>query len=80
VLDAFDAIGGADGIADVALLEHVAFGADLSRIHAACDAYVPLHPACDGHERLARAAGSAVPVPEAAALQAVAAGTRRATA
>jgi hypothetical protein len=80
VLDAFDAIGGADGIADVALLEHVAFGADLSRIHAACDAYVPLHPACDGHERLARAAGSAVLVPEAAALRAVAAGTRRATA
>ena len=47
-------------MADIALLEHVAFGADLQRIHAACDAYVPLHDACDGHVRLARAAGSEI--------------------
>jgi len=27
-----------------------------ARLHAAVDAYVPLHPACAGHERMARAA------------------------
>jgi glycosyltransferase involved in cell wall biosynthesis len=79
VLDAFD-VNGADGIADVALLEHVAFGADLARIHAACDAYVPLHPACDGHARLARVAGSAVLPPDAAALRGVHDRARRAAA
>ena len=63
-----------DGIADIALLEHVAFGADLARIHAACDAYVPLHAACDGHVRLARAAGRAIVAPDAAALRAACAG------
>jgi hypothetical protein len=30
------------------------------RLHAAVDAYVPLHDACTGHERLAREAGNAV--------------------
>jgi glycosyltransferase involved in cell wall biosynthesis len=30
------------------------------RLHAAVDAYVPLHPACAGHERLAREAGNRV--------------------
>jgi hypothetical protein len=30
------------------------------RLHAATDAYVPLHHACTGHERLAREAGNAV--------------------
>ncbi len=28
------------------------------RLHAAVDTYVPLHPACTGHERIARAAGN----------------------
>ncbi len=60
VLEAIEAAGGGDGMADIALLEHVAFGADLQRIHDACDAYVPLHDACDGHVRLARAAGSEI--------------------
>ena len=59
--------GGGDGMADIALLEHVAFGADLQRIHDACDAYVPLHDACDGHVRLARAAGSEIVAPVAEA-------------
>jgi glycosyltransferase involved in cell wall biosynthesis len=31
-----------------------------ARLHAAVDLYVPLHPACAGHERLARDAGAAV--------------------
>ena len=66
VLDAIEAAGGGDGMADIALLEHVAFGADLPRIHDACDAYVPLHDACDGHVRLARAAGSEIVAPVAA--------------
>src|SRR3954447_4371040 len=80
VLAALEAAGGSDGIADIALLEHVAFGPDLRRIHAACDAYVPLHPACDGHERFAAAAGSAVVAPDARALRAVAVRAPRAAA
>jgi hypothetical protein len=31
-----------------------------ARLHAAVDAYVPLHAACAGHERMARQAGNAV--------------------
>jgi hypothetical protein len=65
VLEAIEAAGGGDGMADIALLEHVAFGADLERIHDACDAYVPLHDACDGHVRFARAAGSEIVAPDA---------------
>jgi glycosyltransferase involved in cell wall biosynthesis len=35
--------------------------ADLHRrLHASVDAYVPLHPACSGHERLARETGTSV--------------------
>jgi hypothetical protein len=71
VLDAIEAAGGGDGMADIALLEHVAFGADLQRIHDACDAYVPLHDACDGHVRLARAAGSEIVAPVAEAFGAL---------
>ena len=80
VLAALEAAGGTDGLADIALLEHVAFGPDLRRIHDACDAYVPLHAACDGHERFAHAAGSTVVAPDAAALRAVAATAPRAAA
>jgi glycosyltransferase involved in cell wall biosynthesis len=39
-----------------------------ARIHAATDAYVPLHAACTGHERLAREQGSAVVPPHLDAL------------
>ncbi len=41
------------------LMEPVAPYRDV-RLHAAVDAYVPLHAACGGHERLAREAGSAI--------------------
>jgi hypothetical protein len=71
VLDAIEAAGGGEGMADIALLEHVAFGADLARIHEACDAYVALHAACDGHVRLARAAGSELVAPDADAFRAL---------
>jgi hypothetical protein len=43
-----------DRLADITVLDHTSQGDDLRRIHAACDAYVPLHAACAGHERLAR--------------------------
>jgi glycosyltransferase involved in cell wall biosynthesis len=33
-------------------------------IHAAADVYVPLHPACAGHERIAHRSGSAVVAPD----------------
>jgi hypothetical protein len=33
------------------------------RLHAAMDAYVPLHGACAGHERMALAAGNAIVAP-----------------
>ncbi len=33
------------------------------RLHAAVDTYVPLHPACGGHERLAREAGNRIMAP-----------------
>jgi glycosyltransferase involved in cell wall biosynthesis len=39
------------------------------RLHRAVDAYVVLHPACTGHERLAREAGAAVLGPEASSLR-----------
>ncbi len=49
-----------DAAADVTVLLEPG-GADRdARLHRATDAYVPLHPACAGHERIARATGSAV--------------------
>ena len=49
-----------DGGADInVLMEPAQPDRDL-RLHAAVDAYVPLHAACAGHRRLAREAGSAV--------------------
>ena len=41
------------------------------RLHAAMDAFVPLHGACAGHERMAIAAGNAVVAPRRDALAAV---------
>jgi hypothetical protein len=38
------------------------------RLHAAMDAYVPLHDACRGHERLAREHGVAIVEPGAGRL------------
>jgi len=64
------AAGGADldAAADVTVLLEPATAERDARLHAATNAYVPLHPACAGHERLARATGSAVLEPDGAAL------------
>jgi len=61
VLAACEASGAdLDAAADVTvLLEPVTAERD-ARLHAAMHAYVPLHAACSGHERIARATGSAV--------------------
>jgi glycosyltransferase involved in cell wall biosynthesis len=58
-----------ESCADITILqEHAAAGRDAA-LHAAADAYVPLHAACAGHERLARAAGRPVLAPTAAVLR-----------
>lgn len=49
-----------DTAADVTVLLEPASAERDARLHAAMHAYVPLHAACSGHERLARATGSAV--------------------
>jgi glycosyltransferase involved in cell wall biosynthesis len=50
-----------EGVADIDLLVRpLAAGDDDRLLHAAVDAYVPLHPACTGHIRHARAAGNEV--------------------
>ncbi|HEV7773587.1 MAG TPA: glycosyltransferase [Conexibacter sp.] len=49
-----------DAAADVTVLLEPATAERDARLHAAMDAYVPLHPACVGHERLARGTGSTV--------------------
>ena len=50
-----------DAVADIDLLVRpLAAGDDDRLLHAAVDAYVPLHDACPGHVRHARAAGAAV--------------------
>ena len=72
MLDAVDAAGGGlEALADIAILEHVAFGADLRASTPPCDAYVPLHDGCGGHVRLARAAGSEIVAPVAEAFGAL---------
>jgi glycosyltransferase involved in cell wall biosynthesis len=61
VLAACEASGAdLDAAADVTVLLEPASAERDARLHAAMDAYVPLHLACAGHERLARATGSAV--------------------
>ena len=50
-----------DAAADIDLLVRpLAAGDDDRLLHAAVDAYVPLHAACAGHVRHARAAGNAI--------------------
>ncbi|HEX4807079.1 MAG TPA: hypothetical protein VFU94_14365, partial [Conexibacter sp.] len=49
-----------DAAADVTILLEPATAERDARLHRAMTAYVPLHPACAGHERLARATGGAV--------------------
>jgi glycosyltransferase involved in cell wall biosynthesis len=58
-----------EGCADINVLMEP-FRAELDpSLHAAVDAYVPLHRACAGHERLARASGNAVLDPDTEALR-----------
>lgn len=59
-----------DAAADVTVLLEPADAWRDARLHAATHAYVPLHPACAGHERLARASGSAIVALDGAALAA----------
>ncbi|HEX7291788.1 MAG TPA: hypothetical protein VF250_11745, partial [Conexibacter sp.] len=49
-----------DAAADVTVLLEPATAERDACLHAAMHAYVPLHRACAGHERIARATGSAV--------------------
>ena len=61
VLAACEASGAdLDAAADVTILLEPATAERDARLHAATHAYVPLHPACAGHERLARATGSTI--------------------
>ncbi|MGN6187777.1 MAG: glycosyltransferase [Conexibacter sp.] len=61
VLAACEASGAdLDAAADVTVLLEPATAERDARLHAATQAYVPLHRACAGHERIARATGSAV--------------------
>ncbi len=53
-----------DDCADIAVLQLRAYPGRDAALHAGADVYVPLHRACNGHERHARAAGSAVLAPE----------------
>ncbi len=66
VIAAADAAGAdLDNCADIAVLQLHAYPGRDAALHADADAYVPLHRACSGHERLARAAGGAIVAPEA---------------
>jgi hypothetical protein len=62
VMRAADAAGvDLEAAADIDLLVRpLASGDDDRLLHAAVDAYVPLHDACEGHVRHARAAGTEV--------------------
>jgi hypothetical protein len=67
-----------EGAGDVTvLIEPLAEGRH-QRLHASVDAYVPLHRACEGHLRMARAAGTAVLALEDEALARFLAGARTA--
>jgi glycosyltransferase involved in cell wall biosynthesis len=50
--------------ADIAILQLRTYPGRDSALHAGVDAYVPLHRACAGHERMGRAAGNAVLAPD----------------
>jgi glycosyltransferase involved in cell wall biosynthesis len=54
--------------ADISVLDQAMHGRDAERLHAAVDAYVPLHDACGGHLRTARALGARVLEPTAVSL------------
>jgi glycosyltransferase involved in cell wall biosynthesis len=61
ILSAADEAGiDIDGGADINVLMEPAVAERDVRLHAAVHAYVPLHDACTGHERLAHEAGNAV--------------------
>jgi hypothetical protein len=49
-----------EGGADINVLMEPAVAERDVRLHAAMDAYVPLHDACAGHERLAREHGAVI--------------------
>jgi hypothetical protein len=49
-----------EAAADVTVLIEPATAERDARLHAATHVYVPLHPACAGHERIARAIGNEV--------------------
>jgi hypothetical protein len=59
-----------ESCADINVLMEPAIPERDHRLHAAVDAYVPLHGACAGHERMARAAGNAIVAPRRDALAA----------
>ena len=60
-----------ESCADINVLMEPAVPERDRRLHAAMDAFVPLHGACAGHERMAIAAGNAVVAPRRDALAAV---------
>jgi glycosyltransferase involved in cell wall biosynthesis len=66
--------------ADVAVLDHSLHGRDAERIHRAVHGYVPLHDACAGHLRMARALDVRVVEPNAVSLIAWDAGHTHSTA
>ncbi len=57
-----------DGCADINVLIEGLSGERDARLHAAVDAYVPLHYGCAGHLRMARAAGNTILAPGTDAL------------
>jgi hypothetical protein len=66
-----------EACADINVLMEPAQPGRDERLHAAVDAYVVLHPACAGHERQARRAGTAVLAPAQAAIGALIPGAVR---
>jgi len=65
VLAACEASGAdLDAAADVTILLEPASPERDARLHVATHAYVPLHRACAGHERIARATGSVIVQPD----------------
>ncbi len=60
-----------ESCADINVLMEPAVPERDRRLHAAMNAYVPLHEACAGHERMALAAGNVIVAPRRDALAAV---------
>jgi glycosyltransferase involved in cell wall biosynthesis len=78
VMEAASATGAdLDGCGDIAVLQLRTYPGRDHALHAGADVYVPLHAACRGHERTARAAGNPVVRPDADALRAALAGVDR---